>query len=228
MGGTEGGGTDRGGTGGLVFYGVPMSAYAGKVRLAAHLKGLALDERAPPDGYGSPAYRRIVPRGSIPALVHGDFVLTESDAIVEYLDEIGAGAPLLPADPQARARNRELARYSDLKLELAARALYPVVGRGPGDPALTEALVRNVAGLAAMASPAPFLTGAAPSLADCALMPAASVLRMMERHLPLPLPWPAWFADYSAAMRALPGVAAMLDTQFDALDAWARAKAAAA
>lgn len=212
-------------TEGLVFYGVPMSAYAGKVRLAAHLKGLTLDERAPPDGYGSPAYRALVPRGTIPALVHGDFVLTESDAIVEYLDEIGLGAPLLPKGPRDRARNRELARYADLKLELAARALYPQVGRGPGDPALTQVLVRNVAVLAAMVSPAPFLTGARPSLADCAMMPAVSVLRVMERHLPLPLPWPAWFADYSAAMRALPGVAALLDTQFDALEVWARAKA---
>jgi len=211
---------------GMVFYGVPMSAYAGKVRLAAHLKGVALDERAPPDGYGSLAYRRIVPRGSIPALVQGRLVLTESDAIVEYLDDIGLGTPLMPADPWARARNRELARYADMKLELAARALYPQVGQERRDPALTEALVRNVAGLEGLASPAPFLTGAHPSLADCALMPTAGVLMIMERHLPLPLPWPTWFAGYARAMRALPGVAAMLDTQLAALDAWARAKAA--
>jgi glutathione S-transferase len=212
----------------LVFYAVPMSAYAGKVRLAAHLKGVALDERAPPDGYGSPAYRALVPRGSIPALVHGDFVLTESDAIVEYLDEIGAGRPLMPRDPRVRARNRELSRYSDQKLELAARALYPQVGRGAADAALTEALVRNVAALAGLASPAPFLTGAAPSLADCALMPASSVLVTIARYLPVTLTWPAWWPDYRAAMRALPGVAAMLDAQLAALDGWACSKTAPA
>lgn len=212
----------------LVFYGVPMSAYAGKVRLAAHLKGVALDERPPPDGYGSPAYRAIVPRGSIPALVHGDFVLTESDAIVEYLDEIGAGRPLMPRDPRARARNRELSRYSDLKLELAARALYPQVGQQTVDTALRDALVRNVAALAGLAAPAPFLTGAAPSLADCALMPASNVLVMMERYLPVTLTWPAWWPDYRAAMRALPGVAPMLDAQLAALDGWGRGKTAAA
>lgn len=217
-----------GATEGLIFYAVPMSAYAGKVRLAAHLKGVPLDERLPPDGYGSPAYRAIVPRGSIPALVHGDFVLTESDAIVEYLDEIGAGAPLMPHDPRARARNRELSRYSDLRLELAARALYPQVGAAMVDAALRDALVRNVAALEVLAAPAPFLTGATPSLADCALMPAANVLTMMERYLPVTLPWPSWFPAYRAAMRAIPGVAPMLDAQLAALDGWGRSKTAPA
>lgn len=216
------------GTETLIFYAMPMSAYAGKVRLAAHLKGAQLDERAPPDGYGSPAYRSIVPRGSVPALVHGHFVLTESDAIVEYLDDIGAGRPLLPADPQARARNRELSRYSDHKLELAARALYPQIGKGPGDPVLVDALVRNVAALETLVTPAPFLTGAAPSLADCAVMPAINALKMTERYLPVPLPWPAWFAAYDARMRALPGVAALLDAQYAALDGWGRARTGAA
>jgi len=210
----------------LIFFAVPMSAYAAKVRLAAHLKGVTLTERAPPDGYGSPAYRRIVPRGSIPALVHGDFVLTESDAIVEYLDDMGLGQPLLPADARGRARNRELSRYMDQKLELASRALYPQVGKGPGDAALTEALVNNVAALGRLVTPSPFLTGPSPSLADCALMPVTNVLAMMERHLPLPLPWPAWMDDYRAAMRALPGVAPMLDAQFAALDGWGRSRTA--
>jgi len=208
----------------LTLYAIPVSVYAAKVRLAAVLKGLDLPELAPPDGYGSAAYKRIVPQGSVPALVHDGFALAESDAIVEYLDEIGAGRPLMPQDPRARARNRELARFADLKLELAARALYPHVGKPEVPAALTETLVRNVAALETVVTPAPFLTGDAPSLADCALLAAANVLKMMEHHLPLPLPWPAWYPAYEAAATDLPGIAPILTAHHAALDGWAVAK----
>lgn len=208
----------------LILYTAPMSAYCTKVRMAAHLKGLTLVERFPPEGYGSAAYRRIVPMGTIPALVHGGNVLTESDAIVEYLDDIGAGQPLMPSDPMVRARNREISRYADNRLELAARALYPKIGIGKDDPALNEALIRNVAALEKIVTPGPFLTGSLPSLADCALVPVCNVLAVMELYLPLPLPWPVWFAPYRAAVRDLPGVALLLDEQAAALDAWARAR----
>lgn len=208
----------------LTLYAIPVSVYAAKVRIAAALMGVPLAEVAPPDGYGSAAYKRIVPQGSVPALVHDGFVLAESDAIVEYLDEIGAGRPLMPRDPQARARNRELARFADLKLELAARALYPHVGKPEVPPHLAEALVRNTAALSGLVTPAPFLTGAAPSLADCALLAAGNVLKMMETHLPLPLPWPAWYPAYEGAAMALPGLAPILASHHQALDAWAVAK----
>jgi glutathione S-transferase len=57
--------------------------------------------------------------GKVPALAHGDFWLTESSAIVEYLEDVfpaPAHAPLLPANPLARARARQLMAWirSDL------------------------------------------------------------------------------------------------------------------
>lgn len=46
--------------------------------------------------------------GRVPALVHGDFALSESSAITEYLDEVFPGQRLYPADTQDRARARQI------------------------------------------------------------------------------------------------------------------------
>lgn len=80
----------------MILYGNNLSTYAAKVRTALHYKGIAFEERQPPDGYRSQSYRKIVPMGSIPALVDGDFVLSESDAIIEYLNDTVPTPPLLP------------------------------------------------------------------------------------------------------------------------------------
>ena len=149
----------------IVIYGTQISVYCCKLRLALALKGLDVAEMPPPGGYASAAYRAIVPQGTIPALVQGDFVLTESDAIVEYLDDIGAGRPLLPQDAQARARARALSRFMDTRLEPAARALFPFVG---GDAPVPEdvraTLVRHLETLDLLAGPGPYLGGAVPGL----------------------------------------------------------------
>lgn len=46
--------------------------------------------------------------GRVPSIVHGDFALAESSAIVEYLDEAFPAVPVLPRDLRARARARQL------------------------------------------------------------------------------------------------------------------------
>lgn len=207
----------------FALFAMPMSAYATKVLLAARWKGVTLDVIAPPDGYRSPAYRAIVPQGSVPALMHDGFTLAESDTIIEYLDEIGAGVPLLPTDPQARARNRELARFVDLRLELAARALYPHVGAAAPDD-LVARLRDGCTALGALVRPEPWLTGVAPSLADCALLPVANILDMMGRYLPADLALPDWLGPYRLMALADPGTARLLGAHRDALEVWAESR----
>ena len=60
----------------------------------------------------SEAYLKVNPHGLIPALVHhteaGDITLSNSLAIIEYLDEVFAEPPLLPADAAGRARVRQI------------------------------------------------------------------------------------------------------------------------
>jgi len=177
------GGTD------FTLYGTPASVYSCKVRLALALKGLHWTELTPPGGYGSADYKMIVAQGTVPALVHGYFILAESDAIIEYLDDIGAGPPLLPPDAQTRGRARAMSRFIDTRLEPAARALFPLVGTGASVPdAARAALVDHLDTLGRMSGPGPFLTGSGPSLPDCGFWPVAAVLAMLDDALELDLP----------------------------------------
>ena len=70
----------------LVLYDLAISSFGCKTRILLRHKALEWASLAPPDGYGSPAYCKIVPSGTIPALVHDGFILSESDAIAEYLN----------------------------------------------------------------------------------------------------------------------------------------------
>jgi hypothetical protein len=80
----------------VTFYTTPVSNFAAKVEIALRLKGMAFEAVPPPGGYGSAAYKAIVPAGTIPAIVHDGLVLAESETIVEYLDEAFPEPPLLP------------------------------------------------------------------------------------------------------------------------------------
>lgn len=207
----------------FLLYATPVSVYACKVRLALALKGLDWAEAVPPGGYGSAEYRRIVAQGTVPALDHGGFVLAESDTIIEYLDEIGAGPALLPAEPQARARARELSRMIDTRLEPAARALFALVGTDTSVPDRARGtLRRHLDTLDALAGPGPFLGGARPGMPDCGLWAVAAVLAMLTRSLRLDMAPPrlAQMGD------TLPAAAPHLAAYRAALDSWAHARGA--
>ena len=60
-----------------------------------------------------PEYLKVNPDGTIPAMVDGDRVLTESTPMMEYVDEKFDGPPLRPSDPKERWRMRWWMRYFD-------------------------------------------------------------------------------------------------------------------
>ena len=64
----------------------------------------------------APAFAGLSRTQRVPTLVHGDFVLSESSAIDEYIEDAFAGAPLYPTDPRLKARARQVQAWlrSDL------------------------------------------------------------------------------------------------------------------
>lgn len=118
------GAADAGEGSDLVLYTYWRSSAAYRVRIGLNLKGLAWTPRQVHllrDGgeQHHDAYRALNPQQLVPTLLHRGQVLTQSMAILEYLDETFPEAPLLPADPAGRARVRALA-------QLVACDIHPI------------------------------------------------------------------------------------------------------
>ena len=100
----------------LKLYGYWRSSAAYRVRIALNLKGLAYDNlpvHLVKDGgqQRSAEYKAVNPQGLVPLLVDGDERISQSLAILEYLEEIFPLPALLPDDPADRARVRSLALH---------------------------------------------------------------------------------------------------------------------
>lgn len=100
----------------MIFYDYFRSSAGYRVRIALNLKNLTVERRPVSlinNANHHPDYVALNPQGFVPLLIDGDgaekFQLTQSLAIIEYLDERYAAPPLLPTELQARAQARALA-----------------------------------------------------------------------------------------------------------------------
>lgn len=157
--------------------GFAASNYYNKVKLALLEKNVPFEEQLTWLGQTDPAAS---PLGKVPYIVTPQGPISESTVILEYIEQAHPQHPLLPADPFAAAKVRELVRYLELHLELVARNLYPEAffGGKVSDTAKEKTraqLEKNIAAFATLARFSPFVAGDTFTLADC----AAAV------HLPL-------------------------------------------
>jgi glutathione S-transferase len=133
----------------LTVIGTPVSPYVRKVLAALELKGLAwrIDPLVP--FLGNDQFTRLSPLRSIPVLVEGELVLSDSTVICEYLDERHPATALMPRSAADRARARWLEEFADTRLAnvltwgvFAPAVTRPGVFKAPRDEA---ALARVVA-----------------------------------------------------------------------------------
>jgi glutathione S-transferase/GST-like protein len=123
--------------------GKPMLTLAEKgVEYESHYLDLLKFDQHQPD------YLKINPDGTIPAMVHGDLVLTESTPMMEYVDEAFDGPPLRPKDPQARWRMRWWMRFFDSYFAPSLSMIGWSVFVGPAvrqrDPKELEAAIERI------------------------------------------------------------------------------------
>lgn len=157
----------------ITLCGLAISNYYNKVKLALLEKGVPFEEEHVATGSRDEAVLSASPLGKIPFLRTESGPLCESQAILDYIEERWPEPPLLPAEPYARAKVRELATFVDLHLELVARELYPQAFFGGA--ALSEAsaarvrrlLERHIAGFGRLARFAPYVAGDTFTQADC-------------------------------------------------------------
>ena len=96
----------------MKLYGYFRSSAAFRTRIALNLKGLSYEQASLHLRSGqqsAPEFLKLNPQGLVPALQDGPHLLTQSLAIIEYLDETHPQPPLLPKGPVERARVRALA-----------------------------------------------------------------------------------------------------------------------
>lgn len=157
----------------ITLCGMPLSNYYNKVKLALLEKGLPFTEEFVPTGSKDEAVLAATPLGKIPFIRTEHGPLCESMAIVEYLEAIAPQPALLPADPYAAAKVRELMIFANLHLELVARDLYAQAFFGGTVSEGTQARVRklldrNIPAFKRLAKFAPYVAGEQFTMADCA------------------------------------------------------------
>lgn len=169
------------------------SSAAYRVRIALNLKGVsyeAIDTSLLHGEQRAPDYVARNPQGLVPMLEVGELGLTQSLAIIDWLDATYAGPRLIPSSPEARAA--ELA-----KAMVIAADIHPINNLrilkylknelGQSQEAIDQWarhwIVEGFTALEAMAADQPFLSGDKPGLADVFLVPQMANARRVAMPL---------------------------------------------
>ncbi len=176
----------------MKLYGYFRSGAAYRVRIALNIKGLKVEQISRHLRNGEqrdPAYLKINPQGLVPALVLEDgTILTQSLAIMEWLEETYPEPALLPKNSIRRAKVRAFAQAiaCDTHPVQNLRVLQRVKSLGQDDTAWARAI--NLEGLTAANEmianeKGPFCFGDKPTLADICLIPQVANARRFKADI---------------------------------------------
>ncbi|HEY4126080.1 MAG TPA: maleylacetoacetate isomerase [Rhizomicrobium sp.] len=206
----------------FALYGYFRSSAAFRARIALNLKGIKPELRFVhllKDGgqQHTPEYKALNPQELIPALVHDGHTITQSLAIIEYLNELVPEPPLLPADVYGRARARELAYVvacdihpvNNLRLGQYMKRTFAKTDEDVFDWH-RQWIRTGFDALETMLSSSPdtgnFCHGDTPTIADICLIPQVANARRVKLEID---PWPA-IARIEAHALTLPAFEAAL------------------
>lgn len=171
----------------LRLHGFAISNYFNMVKLALLEKGIPF-EVVHTRGGQDPAFLAVSPRGKVPCLETPQGFISETNVILEYIEETQGGKPLLPSDPYQRAEVRALTKEIELYIELAARSCYPEAFFGVQlDQAIKdkarEELFNGVAALRRHGRFAPYVAGSELTIADLMFLYSIDLAQMVARKL---------------------------------------------
>ena len=160
-----------------IFWG-SGSPYAWRVLLAAELKHIPYESKLLEFSKGdlkTPAFLALNPRGKVPVIRDGDFVLSESMAILAYLDRKVPEPPLFGRTAEDAGRiGVTVSEFESYVRESLTIVMRWVFGDKPRTQEVDDARARagtEIAGLDARLARGPWLVGDAPSAADLAWFP---------------------------------------------------------
>ena len=196
----------------IELYGHPFAAFVWKPLIAAYERNVPFTFRMVDPDHPENAKRmaELSPTGQFPALVDGERSVTQSNAVIEYLDRFGDGPPMIPNDPDAALTSRMLAYVFDSYIaepmqKIVAEALRP---KDQQDPRRVDeakaALDKAYAWLAARIGTG-WANGTSFSIADCAAAPALFYADWVHRIPQGPL------NDYRSRLLRHPSVARVVD-----------------
>ena len=108
----------------MLVYGSSLSPFVRKVLAFASEKGIEVESKPIGMGSADPEFLEASPFGKIPALRDGDFAISDSSAIIAYLDAQKPDPELIPTEPKARARTVWFDEFADTILFDCGRKMF--------------------------------------------------------------------------------------------------------
>ena len=108
----------------MIIYGATLSPFVRKAVAFATEKGVEFQLKFAGGGVGDDDFKACSPFGKIPALRDGDFTISDSTAIITYLDALKRDPVLIPADPKERARTIWYEEFGDTILAACGGKMF--------------------------------------------------------------------------------------------------------